>query len=151
MSLWEGGNLTTVYNYISIGAFLPINPSATTLCVCHSGFLIVFEYFPDDWCINQQKFPQIVHAVKYRTFWCLYVSNLDLLACWTTLNITFTVSPSILTIIVSQVRSIWTFVQLQMSAIVVYSHGNSWEALVLISISYQTSNLLANSTSCILV
>ena len=98
MSLWEGGNLTTVYNYIRIGAFLPINPSATTLCVCHSGFLIVSEYFPDDWCINQQKFPQIVHAVKYRTFWCLYVSNLDLLACWTTLNIAFTVSPSILTL-----------------------------------------------------
>ena len=45
-----GGTLTTVY--IRIGAFLPINPSPTTLCVCHSGFLIVSEYFPDDWCIN---------------------------------------------------------------------------------------------------
>ena len=45
-----GGTLTTVK--IRIGAFLPINPSPTTLCVCHSGFLIVSEYFPDDWCIN---------------------------------------------------------------------------------------------------
>ena len=45
-----GGTLTTVY--IRIGAFLPFNPSPTTLCVCHSGFLIVSEYFPDDWCIN---------------------------------------------------------------------------------------------------
>ena len=46
-----GGTLTTVY--IRIGAFLPINPSPTILCVCHSGFLIVSEYFPDDWCINR--------------------------------------------------------------------------------------------------
>ena len=46
-----GGTLTTVY--IRIGAFLPINPSPTILCVCHSGFLIVSEYFPDDWCINK--------------------------------------------------------------------------------------------------
>ena len=51
-SVGGGGNLTTVYNYIRIGASLPINPSPTTLCVCHSGFLIVSEYFPDDWCIN---------------------------------------------------------------------------------------------------
>ena len=49
-----GGSLTTVY--IRIGAFLPFNPSPTTLCVCHSGFLIVSEYFPDDWCIKEQIF-----------------------------------------------------------------------------------------------
>ena len=52
--------MTTVYNYIRIGAFLPINPSPTTLCVCHSGFLIVSEYFPDDWCIKQSK---TIHAL----------------------------------------------------------------------------------------
>ena len=45
-----GGILTTVY--IRIGAFLAII-SPTTLCVCHSGFLIVSEYFPDDWCIKK--------------------------------------------------------------------------------------------------
>ena len=42
--------VTTVY--IRIGALLPINPSPTTLCIGHSGFVIVSEYFSDDWCIN---------------------------------------------------------------------------------------------------
>ena len=42
--------------YIRIGAFLPFSPSPTTLFVCHSGFLIVSEYFPDDWCNNNTIF-----------------------------------------------------------------------------------------------
>ena len=33
--------------------------------MCHSGFLIVSEYFPDDWCIN---YPNIVLE-----FYCLYL------------------------------------------------------------------------------
>ena len=55
--------MTTVYNYITIGAFLPINPSPTTVCVCHSGFLIVSEYFPDDWCINYFLMVFLGHSV----------------------------------------------------------------------------------------
>ena len=59
--------MTTVYNHIRTGAFFPINPSPTTLCVCHSGFLIVSEYFPDDWCINCNincKTPSYIQGVS---------------------------------------------------------------------------------------
>ena len=65
-----GGTLTTVYTQIQ--ALLPINPSPTTLCMSHTGFVIVSEYFPYEWCITNILYYQLT---KNSVDWSLFNSK----------------------------------------------------------------------------